>query len=228
MANPDSFGTYTVRSRDWSLRCADGKSLSKGIGACGLSIGGKAISLRVLAEKQSVGNQKARKMSLQLTLTGVELSFEVGKDLLEAVTGLSIAYTKPDTSNSVPVYINSKNPALMNTTDFFGPCALITYSVAEASLLKDLGKYQGRTFLLFNMGSVVADRSPDWLTKVIDATDGKSTLGGCFKAFNAQGSVFNNAFAAVKLDTTDFALSAKLKGAGIGLFSGSVTMTSFT
>lgn len=221
----NTFGTYRVRSRAWAMRCTSGMSLSKGLGKFA---GGKVITLNVMAKKGALDGQKSREMSLRFNLTGIELNAELGADLLESTVGISMAYTKPDIMNSVPVYLNEKYPADMKTYDFLGPCAIVTYSAGEITLGKDgLTKYAGRTFLLLNMGAVVADRSPDWLTKVVDSTAGKSTLGGCFMSFNKQGSPFNHARGAIRLETTDFSPAAKAKAGGVGLFAGTVQLNEF-
>lgn len=227
MTEKKTFGSYRIRSNKWTVRCQNGKSLSKGLGACGLSIGGKAISMKILAEKFRSGREPGAAMTLQLSLTGIELSAEVGVDLLESVIGLQLAYTKAASDGSLPLYLNSKNPGDLSSHDFTGPCALISYAVGEVTIGMELPKIAGKTFLLFNMGAVVADVSGDWLTRVVDSTEGKSTLGGCFKAFNADGSIFNHARAAVQLDLTDFSSACRVKGVGVGLFSGTVAVTKF-
>lgn len=219
-----AFGTYTIRSSTWSVRCNNGASISKGLGKLAAA---KAMHLTMLAEKIPRNGQKSRRLSLDINMTGFELNAEFGGDVIEAATGISVSYSKPDLSNSVPVYLNRKFSADMQTHDFIGPCALITYSAGEITAGKSIAKKRGKTFLLVNMGRVIADRSPDWLQRVVDGTEGKSTLGGCFLKFNEDGSPLNNARAAISLDTTDFSAALKVKAAGVGFFSGQITLRHF-
>ena len=219
----DTFGTYKIRSQSWSIRCNNGASLGAGLGKFA---GAKSMMLRLVATKRS-GSAKKRELGLRFEMSGFELNAEVGGDLIESTTGLSIAYSKPASDSSIPIYLNNKYSKDLMTTDFLGPCALISYSVGEAGVGKEgIKKYAGKSYLLLNMGSVVADRSADWLQKVVDNSGNSSTLGGAFKGFNKEGSPFNNAKAAICIDTDDFSASAKIKAAGVGLFSGTVTCTS--
>ena len=220
----DQFGTYKIRSQSWSVQLRNGGSLGAGIGKFA---GVKSMALNVLVTKRS-GRRKNREMGLKISMSGFELNAEVGGDLIEGMTGLSVAYSRAEQDNSLPVFLNSKNSRDMMTTDFTGPCALITYSVGEVGLVKEgIKKHAGKSYLLLNMGSVVADRSEDWLQKIVDNAGSSSTLGGAVIKFNKDGSPFNNARAAIAIDTADYSASAKIKAAGIGIFSGTVTRTSF-
>lgn len=205
---------------EWTLRTAGGKSLAKGIEAMCLSVSGGVRSVDMVAHRYSQG--RGYELNLRMTLAGMQFSIEKGSDLIQNWTGLQVALFRQEKDRTL-VQVNEKNETELKTTDFVGPCALISYDFAKLTVTQEVAKYGGGTILYLGMGTTVVDTSPNWLERVVDNAD-RATLGGNFMKFNANNLPMCNARAASRIELNERSLGAKLE-ISVAMFSGNIIAT---
>jgi len=218
-----ALGTYQTASKRWRFRTLGGYSASKGVGAKGFSfqVGVKNLNFQA----KDISNPKAPKyINLNMAVSGVELSLEAGKDILQEITQIGFARTSVEFDYVIPC-VNKKNPTEPMSFEFLGPCSLISYDIGKAHLVKDYpNKIASGTYLLVGMNTTIADRSPDWLQKVVDnSTSG--TLGGNVYNFNKNNGPFSNARMCIPVDVNDKTIGGKVVAGSVALFSGQITAT---
>ena len=217
---------YTYRSA-WSLRTAGGQSLSKGIERMGLSVGAGMRTVDMVAYRhEEAANRyvmgKNFDLKLKMTLTGVQFSIEKGADFIQYLTGAQVAVFRREFEGTA-IMVNEKNPRELQTSDFLGECAVISYDFVKASVGQELKKLGGKTHLFLGMGTTVIGSNPDWLQQVVDNAN-SGTLGGNAIKFNANDMPLCNARAASVIELNERSLGAKLE-ISIALFSGNIVAT---
>lgn len=214
-------GTYQLASRKWRFRTLGGYSASKGAGALGFSIQVGVKSLNFQAKEMS--GPKSKYINFNLKVSGVELSVETGKDILESLTQIGFSRASKEFGYVIPT-INKKNPTEPMSFEFVGPCSLIGYDLGKVHAVQGLNAIKSGTYLLIGMNTTVADRSPDWLQKVVDnSTSG--TLGGNFISFNKDSGPFANARMCIPVSVDDKTMGGKLVAGSVVLYSGQITVT---
>lgn len=213
---------YTLASNIWRLRTTGGGSSGVGlsIGVLSVQCGMKNINF----EAKHVEGRITKYLKLNMQVTGVELSAELGADIIQHFSGISVGRVAKEFDYVIPLK-NAKYPKEPMTFEFAGPCSLVSFDLGKVHAAKDLGAHTSKTYLFIGMGTVVADRNADWLQKVVDDTEGKSTLGGVFKGFNKDSGPFSNARMVVPVQLTDQSSGAKAVAASVALYSGNITVT---
>jgi hypothetical protein len=217
---------YSYRSA-WSLRTAGGQSLGKGIERMGLSVGGGMRTVDMVAYRHEeaasgYGMGKNFELKLKMTLTGVQFSIEKGADLIQYLTGAQVSVFRRETDRTA-IMVNQKNPRELQTSDFLGECALISYDFGKATVGQELAKLAGKTYLYLGMGTTIIGSNPNWLQEVVDNAD-RPTVGGNWKKFNANDMPLCNARAASVIELNERSLGAKLE-VSVALFSGQIAAT---
>lgn len=208
------------RISEWKLRTIGGYSLGKGIGAMGLSAGMGVRKVDFEAVRYDSRRGKLHELTLSMTLTGIQLSAEKSKDLIESFTGAQVAIYKPE-KDSNGLLLNEKNPVELKTSDFLGPCAVASFDVAKVTAGPASAKLAGVTMLYIGMNTTIMDQRADWLQRVVDNAD-RATLGGNVMKFNAPNLPWCNARAASRFEMNEVAINLKAEFS-LALFSGSIT-----
>jgi hypothetical protein len=106
--------------------------------------------------------------------------------------------------------------------DLLGPCCPVSFDVGKVSLVKELGKYAGETYLFMGRGKTVMDQTPDWMDRMLDKLENGETWGSFNKKFVQNHGIFSNARAVCKVDINGLSPSAKIENK-ISLFSGQIS-----
>ena len=214
-------GTYQLASRKWRFRTLGGYSASKGVGAGGFlfQVGVKSINFKA---KENTG-PKVKYINFNMKVSGVELSVEVGKDILESLTQIGFARAAKEFDYVVPT-VNAKNPSEPFSYEFAGPCSLIGYDLGKLHAVEGINTIKTGTYLLVGMNTTIADRSEDWLQKVVDNST-SSTLGGNVISFNKNSNPFANARMCIPVSVSDQTMGGKVVAGSVALYSGQITVT---
>jgi len=198
-----------------------GKSAGTGFSLGGLSVqcGTKSINF----EAKHTQGKVSKFFKLNMLVTGVELSAELSLDVIGQFTKISIAKVAKEFDYVIPLKNSKYSPEPM-TFELAGPCSLVSFDLGKAHTVKDLGSHYSKTYLFIGMNKVVADRSADWLQKVVDNAD-SGTLGGNFIKFNKDSGPFSNARMAIPVQLSDQSMGAKAVAASVALYSGQITVT---
>ncbi len=213
--------TYRTISRKWRFRTLGGYSASKGAGALGFSIQVGVKSLNFQAKE--ITGPKVKYINFNMKVSGVELSVEAGKDILETLTQIGFSRATKEFDYVIPT-VNSKNPSEPMSFEFAGPCSLIGYDLGKIHAVQGMNAVKTGTYLLVGMNTTVADRSADWLQKVVDNST-SSTLGGNVISFNKNSNPFANARMCIPVSVDDKSMGGKLVAGSVALYSGQITVT---
>jgi len=213
--------SYDKRS-NWTLETLGGITGSKGF--LGVVAGG-IQTVRFEAQNINRSTHNHKKLTLEVTATGFEIGKSIGKDLLEELAGVSIEFVKAHYGEQ-PIYLNQKDHTELKMADMMGPCSLVTFDVGKVSLVKELKKYAGNTYLFIGQGKTVVDRSPDWLERMLKKLENGDTWGSYNKKFVKGYGVFSNARAVCKVEINGVGAAAKVDNK-IGFYSGQITGSNF-
>ncbi|REJ78136.1 MAG: hypothetical protein DWQ47_17480 [Acidobacteria bacterium] len=212
------FQAYNRRSQ-WTLETLGGASGGKSIfGFVGASV------QTIRFEAQNLGSYgKHVHVDISVSVSGLEASYGFTKNLIEELAAISLEYITPQKDEQT-IWLNCKRPGEMRIGDLTGPCTMVSFDVAKASLGAEIKKYAGSTYLFFGHGRVVQDQGPGWLDRMIDKLENGDTWGGYTKKFVQNHGLFSNANAVCNVEVNGLTPGGGIENK-VGFYSGYITAT---
>lgn len=212
--------TYKRGSNQWKFRATGGNSKSLGLSAGVLSAQGGTKTIFFEGKRQYGG--KTFYLQFRADLSGVEFTAEVSFDIVSQFAKINISKIAYEVDYVIPILNSKWEKSEPMSYDIAGPCSLVSFDVGKGHALKDLGAHKSKTYLFIGMNAVIADKSADWLQRVVDNAD-SGTLGGNVYKFNKDNGPFSHARMVIPIQLTDKSAGFKFVGAGVAMYSGQIT-----